>query len=62
MVLYTLPEGAVKSVPEVFMKKKVNVKKSAEVLALEQENRRLKVRLAHVEMAAKEVRKNFDTQ
>jgi transposase-like protein len=69
-------EGAVKPVPEVFMKKKTKVKKSAEVLALEQENRRLKVSLAHAEMAAKaystmvdlaeetyqiEVRKNFDT-
>ena len=70
-------EGAVNPLPEAFMKKKAKVNKSAEVLALEQENKRLRLSLAQAEMAAKawstmidlagetyqiKVRKNFDAE
>ena len=70
-------EGAVHPLPEAFMKKKTKVNKSAEVLALEQEVKRLRLSPAQAEMAAKawstmidpaeetyriEVRKNFDTE
>ena len=70
-------EGAGSPLPEVFMKKKAKGNKSVEVLALEQENKRLRLSLAQAEMATKaystmidlaeevyqiEVRKNFDTE
>lgn len=73
---FGVPE-AINPVPEAFMKKKNSVKKTAEVLALEQEVKRLRIRLARAEMAEKaystmidlaeevyqiEVRKNFDTK
>jgi transposase len=71
-------EGASNSPsPEAFMNKNSTTKKSAEIIALEKENKQLRLRLAKAEMAAKaystmidlaeetyqiKVRKNLDTE